>query len=42
MSAISGRKRRNVLIASQACMIVALALRLLVHLLAAGAALAWY
>src|SRR5580700_1461429 len=37
MSAISGRRRRNVLIASQACMIVALAVFLLVHLLPAGA-----
>jgi MFS family permease len=40
MSAISGRRRRNVLIASQACMIVALAVFLLVHLLPAGAAVA--
>jgi MFS family permease len=40
MSAISGRRRRNVLIASQACMIVALGVFLLVHLLPAGAAVA--
>ena len=40
MSAISGRRRRNVLIASQACIIVALAVLLLVHLLPAGAAVA--
>ena len=40
MSAISGRRRRNVLIASQACVIVALAVLLLVHLLPAGAAVA--
>lgn len=39
MSAISGRRRRNVLIASQACMIVALAVFLLVRLLPAGAAI---
>jgi len=38
MSAIAGRRRRNVLMASQACLIVALAVFLLVHLLAAGAA----
>lgn len=40
MSAISGRRRRNVLMASQACVIVALAVFLLVHLLPAGAAVA--
>lgn len=40
MSAISGRRRRNVLLASQACVIVALAVLLLVHLLPAGAAVA--
>jgi MFS family permease len=39
MSAISGRRRRNVLITSQACMIVALAVFLLVRLLPAGAAI---
>jgi MFS family permease len=38
MSAISGRRRRNVLMASQACVIVTLAILLLVHLLPAGAA----
>lgn len=40
MSAISGRRRRNVLMASQACVIVTLAVLLLVHLLPAGAAVA--
>jgi MFS family permease len=40
MSAISGRKRRNVLMASQACVIVALAILLIVHLLPVGAAVA--
>jgi hypothetical protein len=40
MSAISGRRRRNVLMASQGCVIVALAVLLLVHLLPAGAAVA--
>jgi Major Facilitator Superfamily len=40
MSAISGRRRRNVLMASQACVIVALAVFLLVRLLPAGAAVA--
>jgi MFS family permease len=40
MSAISGRRRRNVLMASQACLIVALAAFLLAHLLPAGAAVA--
>jgi MFS family permease len=40
MSAISGRRRRNVLMASQACAIVALAVLVLAHLIAAGAALA--
>jgi MFS family permease len=40
MSAISGRRRRNVLIASQALVIVALAVLLLVHLLPVGAAVA--
>jgi MFS family permease len=40
MSAISGRKRRNVLMVAQACMIVALAVFLLVHLLPAGPAVA--
>jgi MFS family permease len=39
MSAIAGRRRRNVLIASQALMIVALAVFLLVRLLPAGAAI---
>lgn len=39
MSVIAGRRRRNVLIASQACMIVALAVFLLVRLLPAGAAI---
>ncbi len=39
MSAISGRQRRNVLMISQACMIVALAVFLLVRLLPAGAAI---
>jgi hypothetical protein len=38
MSAISGRRRRNVLMASQASLIVALAVFLIVHLLPAGAA----
>ena len=38
MSAIAGRRRRNVLMASQASVIVALAVFLLVHLLPAGAA----
>jgi len=40
MSAISGRRRRNVLMASQACVIVTLAVLMLVHLLPAGAAVA--
>jgi MFS family permease len=40
MSAISGRRRRNVLMASQALVIAALAVLLLVHLLPAGAAVA--
>src|SRR5579862_7177037 len=40
MSAISGRRRRNILMASQALVIVALAVLLLVHLLPAGAAVA--
>jgi MFS family permease len=40
MSVIAGRRRRNVLMASQACMIAALAVLLVVHLLAAGAAIA--
>jgi hypothetical protein len=40
MSAISGRRQRNVLMASQAFLIVALAIFLLVHLLPAGAAIA--
>jgi MFS family permease len=40
MSAISGRRRRNVLMASQALVIAALAVLLLVHLLPAGAAIA--
>jgi hypothetical protein len=40
MSAVVGRRRREVLMASQALMIVALAVLLLVHVLAAGAALA--
>jgi MFS family permease len=40
MSAISGRRRRSVLIASQACAIAALGILLLVHLLPAGAAVA--
>ena len=39
MSAISGRQRRNVLMISQACMIVALVVFLLVRLLPAGAAI---
>ncbi|HEX3516995.1 MAG TPA: MFS transporter [Trebonia sp.] len=39
MSVISGRRRGNVLIASQACVIVALAVLLLVHLLPPGAAI---
>ena len=39
MSAVAGRRRRDVLIASQACMIVALAVFLLVHQLPAGAAI---
>lgn len=38
MSAISGRRRRNVLMASQAFTIVALAVLLVVHLVPAGAA----
>jgi MFS family permease len=38
MSAISGRRRRDVLIASQACAIAALVVLLVVHLLPAGAA----
>ena len=38
MTAISGRRRRNVLMASQACIIVALAVLLLLHLLPARAA----
>ena len=38
MSAISGRRRRDVLMASQACAVAALAVLLLVHLLPAGAA----
>jgi len=40
MSAIAGRRRRNVLMTSQACLIGALAVFLLVHLLPAGAAVA--
>jgi MFS family permease len=40
MSVISGRRRRNVLMASQACVIAALTILLLVHLLTAGAAVA--
>jgi MFS family permease len=40
MSAVSGRRRRNVLMASQACVIVTLAVLLLVRLLPAGAAVA--
>jgi MFS family permease len=40
MSAISGRRRRNVLMASQASMIAALAILLLAHLLPAGVAVA--
>jgi hypothetical protein len=40
MSAISGRRRRNILMASQALVIAALAVLLLVHLLPAGAAVA--
>jgi len=40
MSAIAGRRRRNILMASQACVIVALAVFLLVHQLPAGAAVA--
>jgi MFS family permease len=39
MSAIAGRRRRNVLMASQACLVAALAVLLLVHLLPAGAAI---
>jgi MFS family permease len=39
MSMITGRRRRNVLMVSQACMIVALAVFLLVRLLPAGAAI---
>jgi len=40
MSVISGRRRGNVLMASQACVIAALAVLLLVYLLPAGAAIA--
>ena len=40
MSAISGRRRRNILMASQAMVIAALAVLLLVHLLPVGAAVA--
>ena len=40
MWAISGRQRRHVLTVSQACMIVAFGVFLLVHLLTAGAAIA--
>ena len=40
MSAISGRRRQNVLMASQACVIVTLAILLLVHQLPSGAAVA--
>jgi hypothetical protein len=40
MSVISGRQRGHVLMISQGCMIVAFAVFLLVHLLAAGAAIA--
>jgi MFS family permease len=40
MPAISGRQRRHILTVSQGCMIVAFAVFLLVHLVAAGAAIA--